>query len=81
MTLQQRVNINMGPLEERMILSGMHTVADIFCCCCGDNVGWKYSHFQFSWDRNQSMKKIRSIKKTNLFWKDRENEYTLKLEL
>ncbi|CAF1935328.1 unnamed protein product [Brassica napus] len=25
-----------------MILSGMHTVSDIFCCCCGDNVGWKY---------------------------------------
>lgn len=37
-----RVNISMGPLEERMMLSGMHTVADIFCCCCGQNVGWKY---------------------------------------
>ncbi|CDY20210.1 BnaC09g30290D [Brassica napus] len=36
------VNISMGPLEERMMLSGMHTVADIFCCCCGQNVGWKY---------------------------------------
>ncbi|CAN7050541.1 unnamed protein product [Brassica oleracea var. botrytis] len=32
----------MGPLEERMILSGMHIVSDIFCCCCRDNVGWKY---------------------------------------
>uniref|UniRef100_A0A0D3AMB6 Protein yippee-like n=1 Tax=Brassica oleracea var. oleracea TaxID=109376 RepID=A0A0D3AMB6_BRAOL len=32
----------MSPLEERMMLSGMHTVADIFCCCCGQNVGWKY---------------------------------------
>ncbi|XP_038685482.1 protein yippee-like At5g53940 [Tripterygium wilfordii] len=36
------VNITMGPLEERVMLSGMHTVADIFCCCCGQIVGWKY---------------------------------------
>ncbi|KAK8643784.1 hypothetical protein V6N13_013063 [Hibiscus sabdariffa] len=37
-----RVNITVGALEERMMLSGMHTVADIFCCCCGQIVGWKY---------------------------------------
>ncbi|CAF1860748.1 unnamed protein product [Brassica napus] len=27
----------MDPLEERMMPSGMHTVANIFCCCCGQN--------------------------------------------
>ncbi|XP_028807478.1 protein yippee-like At5g53940 isoform X1 [Neltuma alba] len=36
------VNITAGVLEERMMLSGLHTVADIFCCCCGQIVGWKY---------------------------------------
>nr|GMC48624.1 protein yippee-like At5g53940 [Ipomoea batatas] len=36
------VNNMVGPLEERMMLSGMHTVADIFCCCCGQIIGWKY---------------------------------------
>ncbi|KAF8411128.1 hypothetical protein HHK36_003667 [Tetracentron sinense] len=36
------VNITVGPQEERMMLSGLHTVADIFCCCCGQIVGWKY---------------------------------------
>ncbi|CAI9088711.1 OLC1v1023120C2 [Oldenlandia corymbosa var. corymbosa] len=36
------VNITIGPHEERLMLSGMHTVADIFCCCCGQIVGWKY---------------------------------------
>lgn len=36
------VNITVGPHEERMMISGMHTVADIFCCCCGQIVGWKY---------------------------------------
>lgn len=35
-------NITVGTLEERSMLSGMHTVADIFCCCCGQTVGWKY---------------------------------------
>ncbi|KAG6735796.1 hypothetical protein POTOM_061537 [Populus tomentosa] len=38
----RRVNITVGVLEERMMLSGMHTVADIFCCCCGGIIGWKY---------------------------------------
>ncbi|CAH9100001.1 unnamed protein product [Cuscuta europaea] len=36
------VNITVGPPEDRPMLSGMHTVADIFCCCCGQIVGWKY---------------------------------------
>ncbi|XP_059661485.1 protein yippee-like At5g53940 [Cornus florida] len=36
------VNFTVGPQEQRMMLSGMHTVADIFCCCCGQIVGWKY---------------------------------------
>lgn len=37
-----RVNVVVGALEERMMLSGLHTVADIFCCCCGQIIGWKY---------------------------------------
>ncbi|GMP65950.1 hypothetical protein CsSME_00026522 [Camellia sinensis var. sinensis] len=36
------VNITVGSHMERLMLSGMHTVADIFCCCCGQIVGWKY---------------------------------------
>ncbi|KZV19869.1 protein yippee-like [Dorcoceras hygrometricum] len=36
------VNITFGRHEERMMLSGTHTVADIFCCYCGQIVGWKY---------------------------------------
>ncbi|KAK1281298.1 Protein yippee-like [Acorus gramineus] len=39
-------NITFGTLEERMMLSGMHTVADIYCCFCGQNVGWKYEAAQ-----------------------------------
>nr|GMC92355.1 protein yippee-like At5g53940 [Ipomoea batatas] len=40
--LPLRVNVTVGPPEERPMISGMHTVADIFCCCCGQMVGWKY---------------------------------------
>ncbi|XP_056172826.1 protein yippee-like At5g53940 isoform X2 [Syzygium oleosum] len=36
------VNFTLGTLEERIMLSGLHTVGDIFCCCCGQSVGWKY---------------------------------------
>ncbi|XP_075091987.1 protein yippee-like At5g53940 isoform X1 [Nicotiana tabacum] len=47
------VNITFGPHEERMMLSGMHTVADIFCCCCGQIVGWKY---EAAHEKNQKYK-------------------------
>ncbi|GAV78936.1 Yippee domain-containing protein [Cephalotus follicularis] len=36
------VNVMVGPQEERLMISGMHTVEDVFCCCCGQYVGWKY---------------------------------------
>ncbi|KAL4626881.1 hypothetical protein ACB098_05G090700 [Castanea mollissima] len=36
------VNITLGRQEERLMLSGMHTVEDIFCCSCGQYLGWKY---------------------------------------
>lgn len=36
------VNITIGEREERMMMTGMHTVVDIFCVGCGSIVGWKY---------------------------------------
>ncbi|GMJ13870.1 hypothetical protein like AT5G53940 [Hibiscus trionum] len=47
------VNVTVGALEERMMLSGMHTVADIFCCCCGQIVGWKY---EAAYEKSQKYK-------------------------
>ncbi|CAL2251796.1 unnamed protein product [Prunus armeniaca] len=41
------VNITLGPEEERLMLSGLHTVEDIFCCCCGQILGWKYVWFLY----------------------------------
>ncbi|KAF3618109.1 Protein yippee-like [Capsicum annuum] len=40
------VNVTLGEKEERMMLTGMHTVVDIFCVGCGSIVGWKYEAAQ-----------------------------------
>lgn len=37
-----RVNVSLGPKEERNLLTGLHTVADIFCTNCNSVLGWKY---------------------------------------
>ncbi|XP_030467831.1 protein yippee-like At5g53940 [Syzygium oleosum] len=47
------VNITVGAEEERLMISGMHTVEDIFCCCCGQILGWKYVAAH---DKNQKYK-------------------------
>ncbi|XP_010908535.1 protein yippee-like isoform X3 [Elaeis guineensis] len=36
------VNVTVGLKEERMMMTGLHTVSDIFCVGCGSIVGWKY---------------------------------------
>lgn len=37
-----RVNVTVGVKEDRMMMTGLHTVADIFCVKCGSIVGWTY---------------------------------------
>ncbi|PQQ00760.1 putative yippee-like protein [Prunus yedoensis var. nudiflora] len=36
------VNISLGPIEERQLISGLHTVNDVYCSCCQQILGWKY---------------------------------------
>nr|GEU78594.1 acyl-CoA N-acyltransferase [Tanacetum cinerariifolium] len=36
------VNVTVEVKEERMMMTGLHTVFDIFCIKCGLNVGWTY---------------------------------------
>ena len=39
---QRRGNVSLGPKEDRNLITGLHTVADIYCKFCNNILGWKY---------------------------------------
>ncbi|XP_054699990.1 protein yippee-like 1 isoform X1 [Grus americana] len=41
---EMQVNVGCGPAEERVLLTGLHAVADIYCENCKTTLGWKYEH-------------------------------------
>ncbi|XP_062092509.1 protein yippee-like isoform X2 [Humulus lupulus] len=51
-------NISLGEKEDRMMMTGLHTVADIFCVGCGSIVGWKY---ETAHEKNQKYKEGKSV--------------------
>ncbi|CAH8464954.1 unnamed protein product [Heterobilharzia americana] len=51
------VNVSCGKPEERLLLTGLHSVADIFCDCCHTVLGWKYE---------QAFESSQNIKKANI---------------
>ncbi|KAK8709038.1 hypothetical protein V6N13_060071 [Hibiscus sabdariffa] len=40
--MHNSVNISVGEKKDRMMMTGMHTIVDIFCVGCGSILGWKY---------------------------------------
>ena len=36
------MNVLVGPKEDRLLITGLHTVADIYCSECQEVLGWKY---------------------------------------
>ncbi|KAK4571128.1 hypothetical protein RGQ29_029811 [Quercus rubra] len=36
------MNIIVGQKEDRKLITGLYTIADIYCCNCGEVLGWKY---------------------------------------
>ncbi|WVR09236.1 hypothetical protein IAU60_006300 [Kwoniella sp. DSM 27419] len=40
--LNSTFNTNIGKREERKLLTGTHTCADLLCASCGTCLGWKY---------------------------------------
>lgn len=36
------INVSLGPKEDRVLTTGLHTVCDIFCTTCEENIGWFY---------------------------------------
>ena len=37
------VNVSIGPAEDRLLITGLHSVCDIFCKRCKTMVGWTYA--------------------------------------
>ncbi|KAG5616217.1 hypothetical protein H5410_016041 [Solanum commersonii] len=52
------VNVTSGEIEDRVMMTGMHTVADIVCVCCGSIVGWKY---ETAHEKSQKYKEGKSV--------------------
>ena len=42
--ISNTVNVALGAREERVLMTGVHTVSDIRCKNCLSTVGWKYEH-------------------------------------
>ncbi|KAF6763309.1 yippee zinc-binding/DNA-binding /Mis18, centromere assembly-domain-containing protein [Ephemerocybe angulata] len=40
--MQSAVNVKMGKREDRSLMTGVHTVADVFCVGCDERLGWYY---------------------------------------
>ncbi len=40
--LHSACNVKLGKQEQRQLLTGVHTVADIFCVNCQTRLGWTY---------------------------------------
>uniref|UniRef100_A0A803M3S0 Protein yippee-like n=1 Tax=Chenopodium quinoa TaxID=63459 RepID=A0A803M3S0_CHEQI len=52
------VNVTLGEKEDRVMMTGMHSVADIFCVGCGSIVGWKY---ETAHEKSQKYKEGKSV--------------------
>lgn len=37
--------MSLGPREERLLVSGLHSVNDIYCSSCQQLLGWRYVSF------------------------------------
>lgn len=36
------MNVSVGAKEDRELMTGLHTVADVYCSDCREVLGWKY---------------------------------------
>lgn len=58
------VNVKIGPAEDRLLITGLHSVSDIFCKRCEALVGWTYSR---AYENSQKYKEGKFIvEKINL---------------
>ncbi len=37
-----RINVYLGAAQEKMLITGLHKVCDLYCKNCDTLIGWKY---------------------------------------
>ncbi|KAJ2825940.1 hypothetical protein IWW50_002612 [Coemansia erecta] len=52
------VNERLGEDEDRLLMTGLHTVCDLYCRCCNVVLGWKYIR---AYDKSQRYKEGRYV--------------------
>ncbi|XP_044956650.1 protein yippee-like At4g27745 [Hordeum vulgare subsp. vulgare] len=52
------MNVTTGSKEDRQLMTGLHTIADIHCCDCQEVLGWKYER---AYEESQKYKEGRFI--------------------
>jgi len=70
--MHSAVNVRMGNKEDRPLLTGVHTVADVFCVGCSDRLGWYYHKAS---DQSQKYKEGKYLLERERLVKD--NAWTL----
>ena len=63
------VNVNSGPTENRLLLTGLHVVADIYCNACDTRLGWKYVE---AFEESQKYKEGKFILEKAMIMKEEE---------
>ncbi|CAM8884115.1 unnamed protein product [Rhodiola kirilowii] len=61
------MNISTGPKEDRQLMTGLHTVADVFCSDCNETLGWKYER---AYEESQKYKEGKIILEKSKIVKD-----------
>jgi hypothetical protein len=67
----QAVNVTIGKAEDRQLITGLHSVCDIFCKRCKNMVGWTYAR---AYEASQKYKENKFIiEKINLYLEESPN--------
>ncbi|CAN6205896.1 unnamed protein product [Urochloa humidicola] len=61
------VNVSFGPNEDRILMTGMHIVNDIYCSCCQRLLGWRYEK---AYNEDQKYKEGKYILEKNMMVKE-----------
>mmetsp|Transcript_1521 Transcript_1521/g.2172 ORF Transcript_1521/g.2172 Transcript_1521/m.2172 type:complete len:113 (+) Transcript_1521:105-443(+) len=65
--MKRVVNVSVGTREDRELLTGYHTIADIYCNICESYLGWKYER---AYEINQRYKEGHYILERELIIKE-----------